>query len=760
MSKRPRRLFTYKEEDLKNAIESIRNNSMGFREACRFYGVPFATVHDRISGKVAVDKKPRVGPDPVLGVQGEEKLAKWILDMAKCGFPLNKQELLESVSKIIEKSGTKTPFKDGKPGETWYQKFLKRHPQISIREPEGINNARAAITENRIRIWFKELQEYIKSIDAIDIFEEPDRIYNGDETGFSLCPKSGKVLGPKGYKNLYIIKKNYEKENITVLLVFAASGKLCPPLVIFPYVRPPKALVDNMPESWVLGRSESGWMKSDVFYEYITNDFNSWLTKNEVKKPILLFIDGHKSHMTFALSEFCQANGIILYALPPNSTHMLQPADVSVFRPLKQHWKTTVKQWQTENINQIVTKLNFCSILKKTISQTDLEDAIKNGFRRCGLYPLNEDSVDYTKCVKNTQQRFEKERRDKNLSCSGKTTANAKDFDAATKVISLIKIDLARRNIDSGPILEEIKQAKEKYLQNRRSKSKTPRNSAASNQSESIITNDILADITPENLTFDEPEPNQNIEIDTVQLLTDTSFTADESICIAENISLPELGSYVSLNNISMMSLNEIQIQPMNQISPDQCHTFTVSADVHVQENATNDNVSNSLNSQRELNQILSFDDVFETHLHFPEPPAPKEKKRIGPKLPSAISSEAWREHYRKKEKDKENLDLEKKRKKQLRAEEKEKKAMEKEKRKKKRKILTTKTAKKNIKCSECSDVLVSDVEDDSEKNIGCDQCIRWFHLKCTNMCDKACAEAALSTYTCPFCPKVAPKDN
>lgn len=87
------------------------------------------------------------------------------------------------------------------------------------------------------------------SIDAMDIFEDPDRIFNGDETGFSLCPKSGKVLGPRGYKNLFIIKNNNEKENITVLLVFSANGKLCPPLVIFPYVRPPKALVNNMPES-------------------------------------------------------------------------------------------------------------------------------------------------------------------------------------------------------------------------------------------------------------------------------------------------------------------------------------------------------------------------------------------------------------------------------------------------------------------------------------------------------------------------------
>ncbi|XP_050681505.1 uncharacterized protein LOC126976946 [Leptidea sinapis] len=774
VSKRPiRRLFSYKEEDLKNAIDSIKNQLMGYREACRYYGVPFATVHDRLSGKVAVNKKPKVGPDPVLGVQGEEKLTKWIIDMAKCGFPLNKQDLLESVSKIIAKSGAKTPFKDGKPGDTWYQKFLKRHPQISIREPEGINNARAVLTEKRIRCWFKDLREFIESIDAMDIFQDPDRIFNGDETGFSLSPKSGKVLGPKGYKNLYVIKKNNEKENITVLLVFSASGQLCPPLVIFPYVRPPKALVDNMPESWVLGRSESGWMKSDVFYEYITNDFNAWLTKNKVKRPIILFIDGHKSHMTFPLSEFCQANGIILYALPPNSTHMLQPADVSVFRPLKQNWKTTVKEWQSDNINQVVTKLNFCSVLNKTLTETHLADIISNGFRRCGLYPLNEDAVDYTKCVKDTQQNVGRERvQHQNAS---EKTATAKEFDAAIKVISILKSELAERSIESGHILEEIEKAKTKCLQKRRSKSKTPRNSAASNQSTSIIniTNEILADITPDNLNFDNPntvldvaQPRQNILIDASELLTDSLCVTDETI--TENISLHQPGSFISLKNISVMPLEEIQIshisQPtlaQQQQSPmesadDQCYTVTVLADVHSQ----NDNHATVLiNQQNEPDEILSFDDIFEKHLRFPEPPEWKDKKRNASKLPSAISSQAWREHYKKKDEEKENLVLEKKRRQQLRAEEKEKKTVEKRKKKKKT-VLKKGTKKAAVQCSECLEALISDVEDDAEKNIGCDNCIRWFHLKCTEMCNKSYVEAAISTYTCPFCNKCETETN
>jgi hypothetical protein len=65
------------------------------------------------------------------------------------------------------------------------------------------------------------------------------------------------------------VKKGNEKETITVLLVFSADGRTLTPMVVFPFVRPNKAIVDSIPSGWFLGRSESGWMRSDTFYERI-----------------------------------------------------------------------------------------------------------------------------------------------------------------------------------------------------------------------------------------------------------------------------------------------------------------------------------------------------------------------------------------------------------------------------------------------------------------------------------------------------------
>lgn len=288
--------------------------------------------------------------------------------------------------------------------------------------------------------------------------EDPSRIFNGDETSFSLSPKTGNVLAPKGWKNLYTVKAGNEKETITVLFLFSAAGQMLPPLVVFPYVRPPQAVVRSMPDKWVLGRSESGWMRSETFFEYVANSFNEWLTENNIKRPVLLLVDGHKSHLSMELSEFCRNNDIILYALLPNTTHITQPADVGAFKGLKTEYKRTVHEWQNipENRNKAITKVNFCRVLEMVLSKSDRTEIIQNSFRKCGLYPFNPDAVDYSKCVQNQIEMLSTEREIVSLTNLS--------FLETRKVLSLAKDEIAKKNIDFDALLQIIEQLEQTHL--------------------------------------------------------------------------------------------------------------------------------------------------------------------------------------------------------------------------------------------------------------------------------------------------------
>ena len=55
-------------------------------------------------------------------------------------------------------------------------------------------------------------------------------------------------------------------------------------------------------------------------------------------------------------------------------------------------------------------------------------------------------------------------------------------------------------------------------------------------------------------------------------------------------------------------------------------------------------------------------------------------------------------------------------------------------------------------KCAECDEILISDVEDDDEKNIACDKCIRWYHLKCTHFVGLTNLEAKDNSFECDLC--------
>ncbi|KAG5887470.1 hypothetical protein JTB14_017325 [Gonioctena quinquepunctata] len=157
--------------------------------------------------------------------------------------------------------------------------------------------------------------------------------------------------------------------------------------------------------------------------------------------------------MTQPLSEFCQNNGIVLYALPPNTTHILQPADVSVFKPLKLEWKKTIRKWQKlpENVNSCVTKVNFCKVFQSTLDGYDMKNHIINGFRKCGLFPLDPENVDFTKCVQNIIEQQNE------LNVETNDPLTSEEIRAAEKVILRLRNKLIPKGVNVDLIFDEIK---------------------------------------------------------------------------------------------------------------------------------------------------------------------------------------------------------------------------------------------------------------------------------------------------------------
>ena len=106
--------------------------------------------------------------------------------------------------------------------------------------------------------------------------------------------------------------------------------------------------------------------------------------------PVILFVDGHCTHLTFQLRELCTELGIILIALYPNTTRLLQPLDIASFRPLKTAWKKAVLEWYRENRDLVLNKEWFAPVLTKALQMYSLEQSAIHGFCVCGLFPWNQ----------------------------------------------------------------------------------------------------------------------------------------------------------------------------------------------------------------------------------------------------------------------------------------------------------------------------------------------------------------------------------
>lgn len=167
---------------------------------------------------------------------------------------------------------------------------------------------------------------------------------------------------------------------------------IAPSMVVFPLAQIPRDLAESVPSTWGIGRSKSGWMCADTFFEYVANVFNPWIIESGIEKPVILFLDGHSSHLSLELSTFCEKEQIMLISLYPNTTHVSQPLDVSVFFPLKEVWKSVVREWRLKHPNNKLKRTDFSKLLEGALGKLS-NKTLENGFKHCGLFPFSPEVI-------------------------------------------------------------------------------------------------------------------------------------------------------------------------------------------------------------------------------------------------------------------------------------------------------------------------------------------------------------------------------
>ena len=331
-------------------------------------------------------------------------MVNYVNNGIKRAQPVTKKNLLDAVKTILEDeerqgiSRKQPPSFTGEPKQKWWSLFVKRHPTLTFRTPELLTSARKNISVGVIKQWFHSTLDYVTEIEALDMLEDPSRVFNIDETGFCLSPSVGKVLALKGEKNVFEERSLHLKTNITVLGCVCANGMIPPLMIIYPRKRINPTISEKFPPhyNFTVGKSEKGYITYETLYEYLCNDFHDWLTEQGIQRPVIVYTDWHETRNNYFLANTLNQLNIILYGLPPNTTHFMQPLDVSVFGPLKQGWAKSVREWEATN-NDFVMQATFAKAFMPAYHKYLRAENIKSGFAKCGLLPFNSDSPDYSK---------------------------------------------------------------------------------------------------------------------------------------------------------------------------------------------------------------------------------------------------------------------------------------------------------------------------------------------------------------------------
>jgi hypothetical protein len=190
------------------------------------------------------------------------------------------------------------------------------------------------------------------------------------------------------------------REWVTILAAVCADGTALPPVVIF------AGQEGQLQDSWVqdvkdddhvsFAASPAGWTSNKLCLDWMKRVFDKH-TKQKVGNSRdwrLLIMDGHGSHVTIELLDWCHSNRIMVAIYPPHSTHRLQPLDVGLFSPLATRYGQQLDRKITDSQGlSAVIKRDFYYLFKPAFEQAFSVQNITSSFEKTGIYPLNPDKV-------------------------------------------------------------------------------------------------------------------------------------------------------------------------------------------------------------------------------------------------------------------------------------------------------------------------------------------------------------------------------
>jgi len=273
-------------------------------------------------------------------------------------------------------------------GPQWVERFLKRNSQYYRRKQKPLAYDRKNSQEPAT--FMDHFYKYKRAMEDHGILNED--VWNMNETGFRIgCGRAQMIVTLDPKKPLRMTDPD-NRIYITSVECVSSRGWVIRPVLILAGVHIlHKWGFDDLDGDIVIGTSETGYSNDDLAMDWLKH-FIEHTERKRIGAWIMLIVDGFGSHMTIPFLNLCTEQKIVLYKLPPHSTHLTQPLDVGVFQPFK--------HYHTEAIDQAVRlgdynfgKLEFLAAFQTFRNQTFKDTTIRHAFEITGLVSYNPEVV-------------------------------------------------------------------------------------------------------------------------------------------------------------------------------------------------------------------------------------------------------------------------------------------------------------------------------------------------------------------------------
>lgn len=217
----------------------------------------------------------------------------------------------------------------------WVVRFMRRH-NLSMRRRTSVCQKLPADYTDKVLNFHKFLiQKRQKTAYLLS------QIGNADQTPVFFDMPRNSTIDDKGASSVRVKTTGNEKLRCTAMLAITADGRKLPPYVIIKRKTLPKG---KFPRGVHVRVQNKGWMDEALMKDWVKCVWNN-RPGALLKQPAMLVLDSFRGHLVQPVKTAIEEGKTELVIIPGGLTSVLQPLDVAINKPFKDHLRRLYGEW-------------------------------------------------------------------------------------------------------------------------------------------------------------------------------------------------------------------------------------------------------------------------------------------------------------------------------------------------------------------------------------------------------------------------------